>query len=214
MQTKKIGQLLQEERRRFGLSLKEMSQQTKIKVKYLKALEKNQFKQLPASTFVKGFIKAYARVLDFDQKPLLAMLRRDYKEDESGHLLPRDFIKPVHKKRKFWRPITFVLLSVATVFLVLLGYVGWQWYSLNRPPQLELYQPEDNQFVSGQVEVIGQTQPEAVVSINAQPVSIKPDGSFRTELYLPREGVATVTVEATDSRGKSSLEQRTVYVKF
>lgn len=214
MQTKKIGQILQEERQRQGLSQKQMADLTKIKVEYLRALEKNQFDQLPPSTFVKGFIRSYARVLDFDVKPLLALLRRDYKEDNTGKLLPREFMRPVIKKQSFWRPITLFVASLAVIFLMLLGYVSWQWYSLNRPPELYVHSPEDNQFVSAQIEVRGQTQPEAMVSVNAQPVSIKPDGSFRTELYLPSEGIATVTVEAVDQRGKTSLVQRTVYVKF
>ncbi len=214
MQTKKIGQILQEERQRQGLTLKQMSELSKIKLSYLQALEKNEFRQLPPSTFVKGFIRAYARILDFDVKPLLALLRRDYKEDTSGKFLPREFMRPVMKKQNFWRPVTLAVVSLGIIFLMLLGYVGWQWYSLNRPPELEVYSPEDNQFVSAQVVVEGQTLPEAMVSVNAQPVAIRPDGSFRTEVYLPKEGIATVTVEAVDQRGKSSLVQKTVYVKF
>jgi len=62
--------------------------------------------------------------------------------------------------------------------------------------------------------VSGQTEPEAIITINAQPVAIKPDGTFRSEVYLPKEGITTITVEASDRRGKSSLQQRTVYVKF
>lgn len=214
MQTKKIGQILREERQRQGLTLKQMSELSKIKLSYLQALEKNEFDQLPPSTFVKGFIRAYARILDFDVKPLLALLRRDYKEDKSGKFLPREFMRPVMKKQNFWKPVTLAVVSLGIIFLMLLGYVGWQWYSLNRPPELEVFKPEDNQFVSAQVVVEGQTLPEAMVSVNAQPVAIRPDGSFRTEVYLPKEGIATVTVEAVDQRGKSSLVQKTVYVKF
>ncbi len=214
MQTKKIGQILQEERQARSLTLREMSEITKIKVKHLKALEKNQFDRLPASPFVKGFIRSYARVLEFDVKPLLALLRRDYKEDQSGQLLSREFMRPVMKKQNFWRPVTFMVIGVATIFLMLLAYVGWQWYSLNRPPELEIFAPENNQFVSAQIEVAGRTQPEAMVMVNAQPVALQPDGSFRTEVFLPKEGITTLTVEAIDQRGRSSLKQRTVYVKF
>jgi cytoskeleton protein RodZ len=214
MQTKKIGQILQEERQARGLTLQEVSETTKIKLQHLKALEKNQFDRLPASPFVKGFIRSYARVLDLDVKPLLALLRRDYKEDQFGRFLSREFMRPVMKKQNFWRPVTFVVIGAATVFLMLLAYVGWQWYSLNRPPELEIFTPEDNQFVSAQIEVAGRTQPEAMVMVNAQPVALQPDGSFRTEVFLPKEGITTLTVEAIDQRGKSSLKQRTVYVKF
>lgn len=214
MQTKKIGQILAEERQRRSITVAQMAEITKIKPKYLKYLEANQFDKLPSAIFVKGFIKAYARVLDFDQKPLLALLRRDYKEDHSGKLLPREFISPVVKKQSFWRPVTLVAVIIATVFFTLLGYVGWQWHNLNRPPRLEVFSPKENDFVSSQIAVSGLTDNEAIVTVNAQPVALKPDGTFHTEVYLPKEGITTLTVEAIDQRGKSNVKQITVYVRF
>ncbi len=214
MQTKKIGQILAEERQRQSITLKQMSKLTKIKLKYLQYLEANQFDKLPASTFVKGFIKSYARVLDFDQKPLLALLRRDFQEDRSGQLLPREYTQPLVKGQRFKKPITLVAVVVAAVFFSLLGYVSWQWYNLNKPPRLEVYVPRENEFVSSQILVKGMTDTKAVITVNAQPVAIRPDGTFQTELYIPKEGITTLTVEAVDQRGKANIEQITVYVKF
>lgn len=214
MQTKKIGQIIAEERQRRSITLLQMSQLTKIKPKYLQYLEANQFAQLPSGTFVKGFIKTYARILNLDQKPLLALLRRDYQENTSGQLLPREFITPMVKKTRFWKPVTLVVVIIATIFFTLLGYVGWQWHNLNKPPTLEVYTPQENEFVSSQIVVTGVTDSEAILAVNAQPVALQPDGSFRTEVYLPKEGIATLTVEAIDQRGKANLKQITVYVKF
>jgi cytoskeletal protein RodZ len=214
MHSQTVGQVLRLTRREIGLSLADISQQTKIKLEYLKALEANQFEQLPSATFVKGFIKTYSKVLELDDQPLLALLRRDYKQSDAGQLLPRDFINPVVKKNRLNQPVTLVAVGLIAVFLALFSYVGFQWYQLNRPPRLEVYQPENDQFVSAEIEVSGQAEPEAMVSVNAQPVSIKPDGSFKTRVYLPKEGISTITVEATDKRGKTSLKQRTVYVRF
>ncbi|MEA2056980.1 MAG: helix-turn-helix domain-containing protein [Patescibacteria group bacterium] len=214
MQSKTIGQIVREERLRQGYSLTDISEKSKIKLKYLKALENDQFDQLPAATFVRGYIKAYARILDIDFKSLVALLRRDYQERAGGQLLPREFINPVIRQGKYRQPVTFVVLGVVTVFLALISYVGWQWFSLNRPPKLEVFVPEENQFVSSEVVVEGQTEEETIVTVNAQPVAIDPDGTFRTEILLPREGISTITIESTDKNGKTSLEQRTIYVKF
>lgn len=214
MQSKTVGEILKEERLRQGYSLQEFARLTQIKLQHLQALEQDQFDQLPAAAFVKGYIKCYARILDFDVKPLLALLRRDYQQSAEGKLLPREFIQPVMRKKRFWKPVTFVVMAVAALFLVLMGYVGWQWYSLNKPPELTVTQPKEDQVVSSEVVVAGQTEPETIVTVNAQPVAAKPDGTFRTQLYIPKEGVSTVTVEVTDRRGKSRLEQRTVYVQF
>ncbi len=214
MKSKTIGKILHEERLRQGYSLEEFSQLSQIKPKFLRALEHDEFSQLPAATFVKGFIKAYARILDFDHQPLLALLRRDYQQSAEGKLVAREFSQPVMKRTRLSQPITFVVLGAASLFIVLLSYVLFQWYSLNRPPKLQVYEPEEDQFVSSEIVVSGQTELETVVTVNAQPVALKPDGTFRTQIYLPKEGIATITVEVTDRRGKKNLEQRTVYVKF
>ncbi len=214
MKTKTIGEILKEERQFHRLSLEELAKRSRIRPEYLVALENNQFDQLPAAAFVKGYIKTYAQTFGFDPQPLLGILRRDFKESAKGKLVPREFIKPVLKRRQFWRPITGLMVILSSVFITLLLYVGVQWYNLNKPPELEVETPTENAEVASQVEVVGKTNPEAIVSVNNQPVALQPDGSFSTEIFLPQEGIASVTVEAKDRRGKSNLVQRTVYVRF
>lgn len=206
--------MLQEQRQLHHLTLEELAKRTRIKPEYLHALEANQFDQLPAATFVKGYIRSYAQVFGFEYHPLLALLRRDYKESAKGKLIPQEFLKPVLKKSQFWTPVTMMVAVLAGVFVSLLVYVGVQWYNLNKPPDLIVFSPKSDEFVSAQVKVSGWTNPEAVVSVNTQPVALQPDGNFQTEVFLPKEGITSITVEAKDRRGKSSLQQRTVYVRF
>jgi len=214
MKTKTIGEILSDERQFHRLSVEELAKRTRIRAEYLIALEKNEFDLLPAAAFVKGYIKTYAQVFGFDPQPLLGILRRDFKESAKGKLVPREFIKPVLKKRQLWTPITGLMLAISGIFLTLLLYVVIQWYRLNQPPQLMVSSPTENSLVAAQVEVTGQTEPEVTVSVNNQPVALQTDGSFRTEIFLPQEGIASITVEARDRKGKSSLIQRTVYVRF
>lgn len=214
MKTKTIGEILRSEREAKHLSLSQLAKKTKIKLRYLSALEENRFQDLPAATFVKGYIRTYAEVLDFDHQPLVALLRRDFKESAKGCLVPRDFIKPVMKRRQFWQPATFLVMGLALVFLSLVGYVGIQWHRLNRPPALEITAPAPEELVASRVLVRGQTDNDAIVTVNSQPVALQPDGTFRTEILLTREGSNTISVEAKDRQGRSTLEQRTVRVKF
>lgn len=214
MKTRSIGEILKQEREHHRLSIQELSKRSRIRKDYLIALESNDFGQLPASTFVKGYIRTYAQIFGFDHKPLQAMLRRDFKESAKGKLVPREFINPVLKKKFSWTPVTVVVLVLSGIFLSFVGYVMIAWFNLQKPPRLEVNQPEDNQVVSAQVLIDGQTLPDAVVSVNNQPVSLQVDGSFQTEVFLPREGMNTITIEATDRRGKSSTVQRTVKVEY
>jgi cytoskeleton protein RodZ len=61
-----IGNSLREARLRQGLEFPEIEQSTKIRGKYLRALEEEQFDVLPAQTYVKGFLRSYADYLGLD----------------------------------------------------------------------------------------------------------------------------------------------------
>jgi cytoskeletal protein RodZ len=61
-----IGTSLREARLRQGLDFPELEQTTKIRGKYLRALEDEQFDLLPAQTYVKGFLRSYADFLGLD----------------------------------------------------------------------------------------------------------------------------------------------------
>src|SRR5205809_2018231 len=61
-----IGSSLREARLRQGLDFPEIEQSTKIRGKYLRALEDEQFDLLPAQTYVKGFLRSYAEYLGLD----------------------------------------------------------------------------------------------------------------------------------------------------
>jgi cytoskeleton protein RodZ len=61
-----IGSSLREARLRQGLDFPEIEQATKVRGKYLRALEDEQFDLLPAQTYVKGFLRSYAEYLGLD----------------------------------------------------------------------------------------------------------------------------------------------------
>lgn len=214
MRTRTIGEVLSEARSTHHISIEQLAKKTRIRAEYLEALENNQFEKLPAAAFVKGYIKTYAQAFGLEEGPLLALLRRDFKESVKGKLVPREFLKPIMKKRHSMAPITVLMVALAGFFLALIGYVSVQWFNLQKPPYLEVIQPIDQAQVAARVLISGKTNPEALVAVNEQPVALQPDGSFTTELVLPTEGITTITVSATDRRGKISRQQRTVYVRF
>ncbi len=212
--TKTIGELLSEERQHYGMSIDEFSRLTRIRTQYIEALEENRFADLPAATFVKGYIKIYAQVCGFDHQPVIGLLRRDYKESAVGKLVPSEFLRSTVKSRAVWAPVTYAFFGLLSVFLVLVGYVGYQWYLLSRPPELRLFEPKENEFVSSEVLVTGRTITDGIVSVNSLPVAIDPDGSYSARIRFSREGINTLTVEVSDPRGKKNVIQRSVHVRF
>ncbi len=213
MRTKSIGELLKAEREKFQVSLEELAKRSKIRKKYLEALEKNDFIDLPGATFVKGYIKTYARIFAFDHRPLLAILRRDYKESSKGKLVPQEFILP--KSKQGLHPgVSASLLTIGALFITLLVYVIVQWYNLQKPPFLELVQPQEDSTVAARTLVVGMVEADANLRVNAELVEVANDGSFQKELFFTREGLQSITVEAIGRRGKSNVIRRTVKVEF
>ncbi|KKU18305.1 MAG: Transcriptional regulator, XRE family [Candidatus Pacebacteria bacterium GW2011_GWB1_47_8] len=213
-QTKTVGELLKLEREERGFSRTQLSHAIRVREQFLVALEENRFQDLPAAVFVKGYVKAYARVLGFDAEPMLALLRRDFQESAKGKLVAQEFLKPAFRKMPTLSPIRLATSGVGGIFLVLFLYIGIRWFSFISPPKIELYEPVEDSIVSPQVGVRGMTELETVVMVNAQAVPVAADGSFEAQITLPNEGIATITVEAKDKQGKTSTVQRTVFVRF
>jgi cytoskeletal protein RodZ len=76
-----IGEILKQAREEKKLSLEEVSLATKIKEKYLAAIEANNWEALPSSVQIKGFTRAYASFLSLDLSPLINQLRELLSEE-------------------------------------------------------------------------------------------------------------------------------------
>jgi cytoskeletal protein RodZ len=66
-----IGNTLREARLRRGLDILDCEAETKIRAKYLRAMEEEQFDLMPSPTYVRGFLKSYAEFLDLDGQLVL-----------------------------------------------------------------------------------------------------------------------------------------------
>ena len=69
-----IGNTLREARLAIGLSLTDAQKATKIRARYLEALEQERFRMLPAPAYARGFLRSYAELLGLDPDPLLREL--------------------------------------------------------------------------------------------------------------------------------------------
>jgi cytoskeleton protein RodZ len=72
-----IGQRFREARQARSLSLEEIAQATRIRVRYLAALENGDYETLPSAAQARGFLRAYASYLGLDPKPLLEDLNQE-----------------------------------------------------------------------------------------------------------------------------------------
>ncbi|MFH2135583.1 MAG: RodZ domain-containing protein [Pseudomonadota bacterium] len=67
----KVGAILRTEREARGLSVEEIAERVKYSVRQVEALEHDDAEHLPQGTFLRGFVRSYARVLGMDESKLL-----------------------------------------------------------------------------------------------------------------------------------------------
>ncbi len=72
-----VGQKLKSAREAKGLSIEEVSKMTKLSEKSLIALENDRYEELPASPYIKGFVKLYAQSVGLDPTQVLEAFRKN-----------------------------------------------------------------------------------------------------------------------------------------
>ena len=83
-----IGETLREARMRRRIDMTEVEAATKIRAKYLRALENEEWDLLPGPTFVKTFLRTYAEYLELDPRMLVEEYRQRYERPSTQDLTP------------------------------------------------------------------------------------------------------------------------------
>jgi len=119
-----IGNSLREARLRQGLDFPELEQGTKIRGKYLRALEDEQFDVLPAQTYVKGFLRSYAEYLGLDGQLYVDEYNsRFVVGEEEPQSRPRRSVPPSRGVQVQSRVVLLTLLGIAAVTALVI--VAW-----------------------------------------------------------------------------------------
>jgi cytoskeleton protein RodZ len=123
-----IGDQLRETRMRNRIDISEVEAATKIRAKYLRALENEEWDLLPGPTFVKTFLRTYADYLGLDARNLVEEYRARYERPSAQDLTP--FGSGIGARRaRPRRPILgpWVLVLAGLVVLVAALYFLGQW---------------------------------------------------------------------------------------
>src|SRR6059036_2446340 len=96
-----IGATLREARMRARIDISEVEAETKIRAKYLRALENEEWDLLPGPTYVKSFLRTYADALGLDGKLLVEEYKLRFERLSDVELQP---ISPVSSRRDARRP--------------------------------------------------------------------------------------------------------------
>lgn len=206
---KTVGSILKEARTAKNLTLENVERDTKIRIKFLRAIEDDAYQLLPSPIYAKGFVKNYSEYLGLDGAFVMAFFRRQFDGMNHVNILPK---ADENIGSRGWRITPGKFLAIVAVFLValFLTYFGLQYRKLQLPPTLTITEPIGESIVQERkLDVLGVTDPDTTITVNGLTVLVRSDGKFFTQLTL-EPGVNTVTVIATSRFGKTRTEVRKV----
>ena len=122
-----IGSSLREARMRQNLDFPELEERTKIRPKYLRALEDERFDILPAPTYVRGFLRSYAEALGLDGQPFVDEYNSRFTIGEDDAPLRARRV-PVQRRERGPREsrmaaVALVAIAIATALVI----VAWRF---------------------------------------------------------------------------------------
>lgn len=118
------GQVLREERKKQNISLKEISRKLKINLKYLSAIEDDDYALLPAELFAKSYLRTYADMLGLDSDEIINLYEARNISDENQEVPSRSGEEYFQKLKNYissrlsHKP-TLVIIAVAVVVVLI-----------------------------------------------------------------------------------------------
>ena len=160
-----LGEYLKQARKKKRLSLEQITSQTRIQEHHLQALESEDFANLPAKVFAKGFVRSYAKALGLDEEEAIQCFLETsgtfYEQHQPEQPQPHVQVKleAAHRQSINWNIVVVVLVVIAA---------GAVWYGLPKQEDtpINLSEPE----ISSSVE----TTQEPIPPVSEPQESIAP----------------------------------------
>jgi len=211
-------------RERKGVDLFRAERDTKIRSRYLAALERGDYRELPGAVYTKGFLRNYAVYLGLDPEDVLRQWRRergDQVPSEPVVVAPRTIVDPP-------RPLAFspsvVVAALMTFGVILFGvYLAVQLLRFAKPPTLAVTNPVtaviDVEDSTTSYRLAGTATAGATVTVavpgSAQPyrVTALSNGTWSVQVDL-RRGTNQFDIDAVDPEtGKPTETPQKVIIK-
>ncbi len=128
-----IGNSLRDARLRQGLELDQLEAETKIRAKYLRALEEEQFEQLPGDTYVKGFLRTYADRLGLDGQLYVDEYNSRFTLAEEPPASTRPRHQSLRRRRLESHAVLVALAGILAVTVLVIA--AWQLTGTEESPE-------------------------------------------------------------------------------
>ena len=198
-----VGDILRKTREKNNISLVDVEKNIKIREKYLKAIENNNWSMFSSKIYITGIIKNYSRFLKLDEKKVLAFFRRDYEKKDDV-----SFREKVEKRYLVSESKQLFYFGLGLSFILILAYFSFQLKTFLSPPALTILQPTTINFmVEKKIEIIGKTEKDTTVLIGGDKIETN-KGIFKFSLPL-KDGNNSITFDLIGANGKKTVVTKT-----
>jgi cytoskeletal protein RodZ len=195
-----IGETLREARMRRRIDMTEVETATKIRGKYLRALENEEWDLLPGPTFVKSFLRTYAEYLGLDARLLVEEYRQRYERPASQDLTPFSAARRGRSPRRRQRLASMGPVLVIGGFVVGLLAVLWVLGTIGNNDDETPAPPNQAQSTPTPTPDAGKKKHEAPARPGARAT-----GRDRPGLRVPRQRVRQAGDRRADAGGRHAL---------
>lgn len=210
---KTVGEILKRARVEKNLDYEAVEKKTRIRKKFLEALEDNDWSRLPSPNYIKGFIRNYSSYLGLKGDEMVAIFRRQYTDSENAKLSLPDLSEPLRVPLFKITPQRVVFLSTFLFIFLFIFYLFSQYLAFTGSPMLSVTAPKEGEvFTDPKVVITGTTDKDAQVFINNQKIDINDEGAFKQEIIL-NPGINQLTIESQSKMGKKSKVTRTIQIE-
>lgn len=201
-----VGQTLKTRRLTRGLSLKDVELATRIRGKYLVALEGDDYQTLPHDVYTRGFVQSYANFLELDG----SATSKAYLEERGRTTLQLRRTSTITPQRIVLTPRLLTGLMGVIAAIIVGTYLYSQVNTLTAPPRLSVTNPAKDQVLYGSlITMTGHVDGGADVYVNDSPILVDGSGNFSDPIAL-QDGVNSIGVSATNRLGKTSRITRSI----
>jgi cytoskeleton protein RodZ len=131
-----IGEKLRLAREERGIALREISEQTRISIRYLEAIEADDYKRLPGGIFNRSFIRAYAKFVGFDEhaamEDYVRTLRERGESDDDGARVHQSLVYTEDASSNKSGVRTLILAIIILAALSAAVWAGLHFYQKSR----------------------------------------------------------------------------------
>jgi cytoskeletal protein RodZ len=217
----KLGEVLRAAREAKGVDLVRVERETKIRERYLAALEGGDYRDLPGAVYTRGFLRNYAAYLGLDPEYLIDLYRLETTTSAERPSMPGP-PKPlaIRRSRSFVITPGAVFAAILTVLVGgFIAWLGYQFVNFARTPELQITEPAGNvsSYPELTITLRGTTSPNARVTVSNlrenPTVTADDEGTFEVTVELvPGSNVVRLQARDPETERDSPIEERTIVV--